>query len=79
MDLRQTEKSSKPGQVTPQSGQQEPRMSSGDRNVEERIQVIKQEMAQSGLNLTNEDIEGLRSYLTTKPHWEEVYRRLADS
>lgn len=79
MDQRQAEKLSNPDRVAPQSEPQEPRLSSGDRNVEERIQKIKEEMADRGINLTNEDIEGLRSYLTTKPQWEEVYRRLADS
>lgn len=79
MEPRQAEKLSNPGQLAPQSGQQEPWLSSGDRNVEERIHKIKDAMADKGINLTAEDIEGLRSYLTTKRHWEEVYRRLADS
>lgn len=45
----------------------------------DRIQIIKEEMVSNGINLTAEDLEGLKSYLATKKKWEQVYRRLADS
>ncbi|MBZ8179494.1 hypothetical protein [Oscillatoria salina] len=48
-------------------------------NTQERIYLIKEKMANLGIKLTADDFEGLRVYLATEKHWEEVYRRLAES
>ncbi|MBW4557773.1 MAG: hypothetical protein KME59_17915 [Trichormus sp. ATA11-4-KO1] len=44
-----------------------------------RIQQIKNKMADQGITLTAEDLDGLQSYLVSEQKWEEVYCRLADS
>lgn len=79
MESRQEEKLSKSSEVAFESEQIEAGVSSCNKDVEERTQVIKDAMADRGINLTSEDIEVIRVYLASKPKWEEVYRRLADS
>ncbi|WP_263986778.1 hypothetical protein [Dendronalium phyllosphericum] len=36
-------------------------------------------MADKSINLTIDDLDGLRAYLSSEQKWEERYRRLADS
>lgn len=45
----------------------------------DEIQSLETTMANQGIHLTSDDIEGLQAYFATKPKWEEVYRRLANS
>lgn len=73
------ELSSIPGLAASFRAQEQATMKSNNNKVEERIQDLQDKMTDKGVNLTAEDLEGLRSYLVTKPQWEEVYRRLANS
>lgn len=79
MEPRQEEKLLNKSEVASESEQIEAGVSSCNNKVEERIHEIKEAMADRGINLTSEDIEVMRVYLESKPKWEEVYRRLADS
>ena len=47
--------------------------------INAQIQLLIEHMETQGIVINDDDIEGLRAYLVTKPQWEEVYRRLADS
>lgn len=80
MEPRQAEKLSNPGEVAlnPESGQIQAGVSKSD-DFEERIQKIKEEMADRGINLTAEDMKAVLAYLKTEHQWVEVYRRLAKS
>ena len=66
-------------EIQPLNAQEQATVKSNNNKVEERIQDLQDTMTEKGVNLTAEDLEGLRSYLVTKPQWEEVYRRLANS
>ena len=85
METKSVEQLSKPAkpeqreQREPDIGQNGAGLYEGDRPLEERLQAIEEQMATQGVQLTNEDLDGLRSYLATEKQWEEVYRRLAES
>lgn len=85
MELKSVEESYKlanPEKREPDIGQSEQDrsgVSGSDRLNEERLQAIKDQMAAQGIRLTNDDLDGLRSYLATEQQWQEVYRRLAES
>ena len=79
MEPRQEEKLSNKSEVASESEQIEAGVSSCNNDIEERMQVIKDAMADRGLFLSAEDIEGFQAYLATEQKWEEVYRRLAHS
>ena len=85
MELKSVEESYKlanPEKIEPDIGNNEQDGSGfagGDRLNEERLQAIKDQMAAQGIQLTNDDLDGLRSYLATEQQWQEVYRRLAES
>ena len=82
MELKSVEESYKlanPEKGEPDLGHNGQDGSGSDRLLEERLQAIEDQMAAQGVRLTNEDIDGLRSYLATEQQWQEVYRRLAES
>lgn len=79
MEPKPVEKLFKADEIEPCNGQTEASLFSGNPQVENYMEAKKDASEDIASHLSASEKEVLNAYLASEQHWEEVYRRLADS